>query len=417
MLYHLFSYLDTHINLPGIGVFRFISFRAGMAMIFSLLIALVFGELFINYLRSKQIKETVRTLGLTGEEKKQGTPTMGGLIILSAIIIPTLLLAQLQNIYILLMLLVTVGLGAIGFIDDYIKVFRNNKAGLAAKTKLIGQCVIGCIVGATMYFHPDIRVREDITHTPEIAMKNEVGRKVIQVDDGKRLIMDYKAPVTTIPFIKNSELNYDRLLGYVNSGWSAYGFLFYIPFITLIIMFISNGANLTDGMDGLATGISAIIGITIGLFTYLSGNYITAEYLNILYLPDTGELAVFVAAFIGACIGFLFYNAFPASVFMGDTGSLAIGGIIASLAIIIRKELLLPVICGVFIIENLSVMMQVSYFKYTKNKFGEGRRIFLMSPLHHHFHKKGMHEAKIVVRFWIVGILLAVLTFLTLKLR
>ena len=417
MLYHLFTYLDTQYNLFGSGVFRFISFRAGSAMVLSLIIALILGERLINFLRGKQIKETVRNLGIQGEEKKQGTPTMGGLIILGAILIPTLLFAKLDNIYIITMLVVTIWLGAIGFLDDYIKVFKNNKDALAAKTKLVGQCVIGLFVGAIMYFHPDVKVREDITHSPETVLINEVSRKVLQSDQGKRLVADYKAPVTTIPFIKDAELNYDQLLGWIHQGWEAFGFLLYIPFITLIIMFISNGANLTDGMDGLATGVSAIIGITIMIFTYLGGNYITAEYLNILYLPETGELAIFVAAFIGACIGFLYYNAYPASVFMGDTGSLAIGGIIASLAIIIRKELLIPILCGVFIVENLSVMLQVSYFKYTKKKSGVGQRIFLMSPLHHHFQKLGMHESKIVVRFWIVAILLAVLTILTLKLR
>lgn len=415
MLYELFKYLDQSMNLSGAGVFQFLSFRAALAIILALIISLLFGGRLINYLRKKQLKETVRDLGLAGQAEKKGTPTMGGLIILSAILIPTILLARLDNVYILLLLIVTVGLGAIGFIDDYIKIFKNDKGGLAAKSKLIGQCLIGLIVGSVMYFHNDVTVRTDISSAPTLEIAGEIDR--FTTSDGERTLVDYRAPITNVPFLKNTVFNYSSVLAMFGESFRKYSYLLYIPFVTLIVMFISNGANLTDGIDGLATGVSAIVLVTLAIFAYVSGNAITADYLDILHLPNIGELVVFTAATVGACIGFLWYNAYPAQVFMGDTGSLALGGIIATLAILVRKEFLLPLLCGVFIIENLSVMIQVSYFKYTKRKTGTGQRVFLMSPLHHHYQKKGMHESKIVSRFWITAIFLAVLTFVTLKLR
>lgn len=415
MLYELFKYLDQSMNLSGAGVFQFLSFRAALAIILALIISLLFGGRLINYLRKKQLKETVRDLGLAGQAEKKGTPTMGGLIILSAILIPTILLAKLDNVYILLLLIVTVGLGAIGFIDDYIKIFKNDKGGLAAKSKLIGQCLIGLIVGSVMYFHNDVTVRTDISSAPTLEIAGEIDR--FTTSDGERTLVDYRAPITNVPFLKNTVFNYSSVLAMFGESFRKYSYLLYIPFVTLIVMFISNGANLTDGIDGLATGVSAIVLVTLAIFAYVSGNAITADYLDILHLPNIGELVVFTAATVGACIGFLWYNAYPAQVFMGDTGSLALGGIIATLAILVRKEFLLPLLCGVFIIENLSVMIQVSYFKYTKRKTGTGQRVFLMSPLHHHYQKKGMHESKIVSRFWITAIFLAVLTFVTLKLR
>jgi len=414
MLYHLFQYLDQTMDLAGAGVFKFISFRAASAVILALLISLVFGKKLIDFLRKKQLKETVRDLGLEGESSKKGTPTMGGLIIIAAILIPTLLLTRLDNIYIILMIVVTIWLGLIGFVDDYIKIFKKDKAGLAAKSKLLGQCGLGLIVGTTMFFHPDITVRQDITTTTSQNVTGELKR--IETTDGRTLV-DYQAPVTNVPFLKNTVFNYGAVLGWMNDSWSRFGYLIYIPFITLIVMFISNGANLTDGLDGLATGVSAICVVTLGVFAYVSGNAIAANYLDILHLPNIGELVVFCAALIGACIGFLWYNAYPAQVFMGDTGSLALGGIIATLAILVRKEFLLPLLCFIFIVENISVMLQVAYFKYTKSKTGTGQRIFLMAPLHHHYQKKGLHESKIVSRFWIVSILFAVITFVTLKLR
>lgn len=415
MLYELFKYLDQSMNLSGAGVFQFLSFRAALAIILALIISLLFGGRLINYLRKKQLKETVRDLGLAGQAEKKGTPTMGGLIILSAILIPTILLAKLDNVYILLLLIVTVGLGAIGFIDDYIKIFKNDKGGLAAKSKLIGQCLIGLIVGSVMYFHNDVTVRTDVSSAPTLEIAGEIDR--FTTSDGERTLVDYRAPITNVPFLKNTVFNYSSVLAMFGESFRKYSYLLYIPFVTLIVMFISNGANLTDGIDGLATGVSAIVLVTLAIFAYVSGNAITADYLDILHLPNIGELVVFTAATVGACIGFLWYNAYPAQVFMGDTGSLALGGIIATLAILVRKEFLLPLLCGVFIIENLSVMIQVSYFKYTKRKTGTGQRVFLMSPLHHHYQKKGMHESKIVSRFWITAIFLAVLTFVTLKLR
>jgi phospho-N-acetylmuramoyl-pentapeptide-transferase len=431
MLYYLFNYLDKQFDFPGAGVFQFISFRAGMAMILSLIITTVYGSRLINYLRYKQVGETVRNLGLEGQNQKQGTPTMGGLIIIAGILIPTLLLARIENIYIILMIVTTIWMGAIGFLDDYIKVFKKNKEGLAGRFKIIGQVGLSLIVGYTMFFHPDILVRQTITEAPASTnvrsipgglkeeIINEKGEKLIRVEKstGVYYAKDVKSTKTNIPFYKDNEFDYAKVLKFLGDDYEKYALVVFLLFVIVIITAVSNGANITDGIDGLATGTSAIIGITLALLAYVSGNTIIADYLKIIYIPNSGELVVFAAAFVGACIGFLWYNAYPAQVFMGDTGSLTIGGIIAVLAIMIRKELLIPILCGVFLIENLSVIMQVSWFKYTKRKYGEGRRIFLMSPLHHHFQKKGYHESKIVSRFWIVGILLAIITIVTLKLR
>jgi phospho-N-acetylmuramoyl-pentapeptide-transferase len=415
MLYYLFTYLDKAFDLPGAGLFQFITFRAAAAILVSLLISLVFGGRLVNYLRRRQVGETVRDLGLEGQLQKQGTPTMGGLIILAAIFIPTVLFAKLENIYILLMLLVTVWMGAIGFIDDYIKVFKKDKRGLAGKFKVIGQVSLGLIVGSVLYFHPSVTVREPV------AANNGQVQAIVSAQgfqaDTTTVYHDVKKITTTIPFVKGNEFNYNNLISWISPEASTYGWLIFIPVVIFIITAVSNGANITDGIDGLATGTSAIAAFTLLVFAYISGNIVFSNYLSIMYLPQTGELVIFIAAFIGACVGFLWYNSFPAQVFMGDTGSLALGGIIAVLAIIVRKELLIPILCGVFVVENLSVMLQVGYFKYTKNKYGEGRRIFKMAPLHHHFQKLGMHESKIVTRFWIVGIMLAVLTIVTLKIR
>lgn len=415
MLYYLFTYLDSAFDLPGAGLFQFITFRAAAAILVSLLISLVFGGRLVNYLRRRQVGETVRDLGLEGQLEKQGTPTMGGLIILAAIFIPTVLFAKLENIYILLMLLVTVWMGAIGFIDDYIKVFKKDKRGLAGKFKVIGQVSLGLIVGAVLYCHPSVTVREPVaaSNGQVQAMVSSQGFQA----DTTTVYHDVKKITTTIPFVKGNEFNYDSLISWIGPGAAGYGWLIFIPVVIFIITAVSNGANITDGIDGLATGTSAIAAFTLLVFAYVSGNIVFSNYLSIMYLPHTGELVIFIAAFIGACVGFLWYNSYPAQVFMGDTGSLALGGIIAVLAIIVRKELLIPILCGVFVAENLSVMLQVGYFKYTKKKFGEGRRIFKMAPLHHHFQKIGMHESKIVTRFWIVGIMLAVLTIVTLKIR
>ncbi|MCE7056963.1 phospho-N-acetylmuramoyl-pentapeptide-transferase [Algoriphagus sp. AGSA1] len=403
MLYPVFDYLDKVLDIPGMGVFQYISFRAGMASLFSLIITISFGHKIIAWIRRQQIGETVRDLGLDGQNEKKGTPTMGGLMIMAAILIPTLLFADLNNIYIILLLITTVWLGTIGFIDDYIKVFRKNKEGLAGKFKIVGQIGIGIIVGSTLYFHESVVIRE---------FQNPVSIEEGVVETPA--FRDVKVAKTTIPFTKNNELNYESLLGFMGEAMTP---VFYIFIVTFIITAVSNGANITDGIDGLAAGTSAIIGLTIAIFAYLSGNAIFSSYLNIMYIPNSGELVIFASAFIGACVGFLWYNAYPAQVFMGDTGSLMLGGVIAVLALTLRKELLIPVMCGVFVIENLSVMLQVGYFKYTRKKYGEGRRIFLMSPLHHHYQKKNIPEAKIVTRFWIVGILLAVVTLATLKLR
>lgn len=403
MLYPIFDYLDRVLDIPGTGVFRYISFRAGMAAVFSLIITITFGKAIIDWIRRRQIGETVRDLGLEGQAQKKGTPTMGGLMMIAAILIPTLLFANLKNIYVILLLITTVWLGLIGFLDDYIKVFRKNKEGLKGRFKIVGQIGIGIIVGTTLYFHDDVVVRE--FSTPVSVESGVVETPAFQ---------DVKALKTTIPFVKNNELNYENLLGFLGESMTP---ILYILVVIFIITAVSNGANITDGIDGLAAGTSAIIGLTIAIFAYLSGNAIFSQYLNIMYIPNSGELVIFASAFIGACVGFLWYNAYPAQVFMGDTGSLMLGGVIAVLALTLRKELLIPIMCGIFLIENVSVMLQVSYFKYTKRKYGEGRRIFLMSPLHHHYQKKGIQEAKIVTRFWIVGILLAVITLATLKLR
>ncbi len=406
MLYHLFTYLDREFDFFGAGVFQYISFRAGMATIISLLIAMIFGGKLIKILQRKQVGESIRDLGLDGQMAKKGTPTMGGLIILLAILVPTLLLARLDNIYIQLMLVSTVWLGLIGFLDDYIKVFKKNKEGLAGRFKILGQVGLGLIVGFTLYYSDDVTVRQYIFSDGSVSAVNASSQH-----------MDIKSMITTIPFRKNNELDYCNLFGFAGPAFQDWSCYLYIPFVILVITAVSNGANLTDGIDGLAAGTSAIIGTTLAIFAWISGNTIFADYLDIMFIPNSGELAIFCLAFVGACVGFLWYNSFPAQVFMGDTGSLAIGGIIAVLALIVRKELLIPILCGIFLIESLSVMLQVSYFKYTKKKYGEGRRIFKMSPLHHHYQKMGYHESKIVSRFWTVGIMLAILSLATLKLR
>lgn len=413
MLYYLFTYLDKAFDFPGAQVFQYISFRAGAAVLTSLLITLVFGKRWINYLNKKQVGETVRDLGLEGQIEKQGTPTMGGLIIIAAIVIPALLFTKLDNTYIILMIFTTVWLGGIGFIDDYIKVFKKDKKGLPGKLKIYGQVVLGLIVSVTMYFDNSVVMREKsrVSSDQQIEMVGETG------PTSRFLIEEFRSTKTTIPFIKNNEFDYASLLRWMGDGHEKWAFLIFIPIVIIIITSISNGANLTDGMDGLATGTSAIIGATLGILAWVSGNIIFADYLNIMYLPNTGELTIFISAFVGATIGFLWYNSYPAQVFMGDTGSLAIGGIIAVFAILIRKELLMPILCGIFLAESLSVIMQVSYFKFTKKKYGAGRRIFKMAPLHHHFQKLGFPEPKIVLRFQIVGIFLAILTIITLKLR
>ena len=404
MLYYLFTYLQEAFNFPGAGVFQYISFRAAMAVIVSLLISLIFGKRIISFLAKKQVGESIRDLGLEGQGEKAGTPTMGGLIIISSILVPTILFAQLDNIYVILMIITTLWMGLIGFMDDYIKVFTKDKKGLAGKFKVLGQVSLGLLVGFILYFHPDVVMREQISTIDKSA-------QVVVVQE------DLKSTMTTIPFVKDNEFDYSDLLSWLGDTAQDWAWLIFIPMVIFIVTAVSNGANLTDGIDGLATGTSAIIGLVLAIFGYVSGNIIFADYLNIMYIPNSGELVIFIAAFVGACVGFLWYNSYPAQVFMGDTGSLAIGGIIAVFAIAIRKELLIPIICGISLIENLSVLIQVSYFKYTKKKFGEGKRIFLMSPLHHHYQKAGLHESKIVTRFWIVGIMLAILSFVTLKLR
>ena len=413
MLYYLFNFLDKNYNLPGAGVFQYITFRMGLAVITSLIITTVYGHRLIEYIRFKQVGETVRNLGLEGQMQKQGTPTMGGIIILLGILIPTLLFAKLENIYIILMLVTTVWLGAIGFLDDYIKVFKKNKEGLAGRFKIIGQVGLALIVGYTMYFHSSIIIRQEV----KLPVKYDVPVDFHMKGNTPVYTQDVQSTKTTMPFYKNNEFDYAKVLKFMGHGYERYALVVFLFFVILIITFISNGANITDGIDGLATGTSAIIGITLAVFAYVSGNTVIAEYLNIMYIPNSGELVIFAGAFVGACVGFLWYNSYPAQVFMGDTGSLAIGGIIAVFAIMIRKELLLPLLCGVFVVENFSVIIQVGWFKITKRRFGEGRRVFLMAPLHHHYQKKGFHEAKIVTRFWIIGIMLAIVTFITLKLR
>ncbi|MEY3820147.1 MAG: hypothetical protein RL337_328 [Bacteroidota bacterium] len=441
MLYQLFTWLNQEFNLPGAGMFQFLTFRIAMAVLLSLIIATVFGKKLIEFLQKKQIGETVRELGLQGEQQKKGTPTMGGIIILLSILIPTLLFANLDKVYIRLMILCTVWLGIIGFLDDYFKIKsrrdalkkgeaykKKNSDGLAGITKIIGQVGLGIIIGVSLYFSNAVTVER------EIVSASTVSTGIVALQKGERLAKDsniivrtingverryvkVKTPITSIPFVKNHEFNYSKLISWMGPGAEKYTWIIYIFVVTFIITAVSNGANITDGLDGLAAGVSAIIGMALGVFIYVSGNYVLADYLNVMYIPNLGELSIFVGAFVGACIGFLWYNAYPAQVFMGDTGSLALGGIIASLAIIVRKELLIPIFCGVFLIELLSVMIQVGYFKYTKKKFGEGKRVFLMSPLHHHYQKKGFHESKIAVRFWIMTILCVVLAILTLKMR
>lgn len=414
MLYYLFSWLDQQ-NFPGAGLFQFISFRASLALITSLIVSVVIGKRIIDRLRKQQIGETVRDLGLAGQIEKSGTPTMGGLIILAAILVPTLLFAKLQNVYVVTMLIATVWLGLIGFLDDYIKVFKKNKEGLKGTSKVIGQIGVGLIVGGILYFSNDVVVHKRVSAN----YKLQADERFVTHEHSQNAGENYKwirtdDMTTTIPFFKGNEFNYNWLIGDVNK---SYGWLIFIPIVIFIVIAVSNGANMTDGLDGLATGTSAIVGLALAVLAYVSSHAKFADYLNVMYIPEAEELVIFIAAFVGACVGFLWYNAFPAQVFMGDTGSLALGGIIAVFAIAIRKELLIPVLCGIFLIENVSVMLQVGYFKFTKRQYGEGRRIFLMAPLHHHYQKKGIHEAKIVARFWIVAVLLAVVTIVTLKLR
>ena len=407
MLYYLFDYLHR-MDVPGSGVFQYITFRSGLAIILSLLISTVFGKKIINFLRNQQVGETVRELGLAGQNEKAGTPTMGGLIIIIATLIPVLLLAKLNNIYIVLLIVTTLWMGCIGFLDDYIKIFKKDKEGLKGKFKVIGQVGLGIIVGTVLYFHPQVTVRTDTGNT-NIFATNQTTVSAPPLEE--------KSTATTIPFFKDNEFDYAEVLSFLGDDYKDFAWMIFIPVVIFIITAVSNGANLTDGIDGLAAGTSAISVVALGIFTFVSGNIIFSNYLNIMYIPNAGEMTVYIAAFVGALVGFLWYNTYPASVFMGDTGSLTIGGIIAVLAIAVRKEMMIPVLCGIFLAENFSVILQVSYFKYTKKRFGEGRRIFLMSPLHHHYQKKGYHESKIVTRFWIVGILLAILSIVTLKLR
>jgi len=413
MLYYLFEFFDKY-NMPGAGLFSYISFRSALALIFSLIISIVFGKRIIARLQRQQIGETVRDLGLAGQIEKTGTPTMGGLIILGAILIPTLLLARLENVYVITMLLATVWLGMIGFIDDYIKVFKKNKEGLKGRFKVVGQIGVGLIVGSVLYFSDDVVVHKRVSDDYQLKENEKlVTHQHVNSESQSFKWVETDEMTTTIPFVKDNEFNYKWLLG----GDSSYGWLIFIPIVIFIVIAVSNGANMTDGLDGLATGTSAIVGIALAVLAYVSSHVRFSDYLNVMYIPFAEELVIFISAFVGACIGFLWYNSYPAQVFMGDTGSLAIGGIIAVFAISIRKELLIPVLCGVFLIENLSVMLQVGYFKYSRRKYGEGRRIFKMAPLHHHYQKSGLHEAKIVARFWILAVLLAVVTIVTLKVR
>ncbi len=406
MLYYIFKYLDEAYNLPGAGLFQYITFRSGIAVILSLLISTIYGKRIISYLRNKQVGETVRELGLDGQVQKAGTPTMGGLIIILATLVPVLLLAKLDNIYIILLLVTTIWMGSIGFLDDYIKVFKKDKDGLKGRFKVIGQIGLGIIVGVTLYFNPNVTIKEDVV------LKKQGIETVI-----KSTSPEVKSMETTIPFVKNNTFDYAEVLSFLGDDYQNWAWIIFIPVVIFIITAVSNGANLTDGIDGLAAGTSAISVLVLGIFTFVSGNIIFSNYLNIMYIPNSGEMTIYIAAFVGALIGFLWYNTYPATVFMGDTGSLTIGGIIAVIAIAVRKELMIPVLCGVFLAENFSVVLQVAYFKYTKKKFGEGRRIFLMSPLHHHYQKKGYHESKIVTRFWIVAIILAIFSLVSLKLR
>ena len=423
MLYYLFTYLREEFGLFGAGLFQYITFRAAMAIIISLVITMVFGKGLIRFLHKKQIGETVRDLGLAGEKQKHGTPTMGGLIIIAAIVIPTLLFARITNVYIILLLVSTLWLGLVGFLDDYIKVFRKNKEGLAGRFKILGQIGLGVIVGLTMYFNDHVVVTRDVSngqaivHNSAEEQKSDVFTRKGK-DGNEKEFVRVKSVTTTIPFVKSHELSYAKAVTvFGEKAVKTLTPILYILIVTFIIIAVSNGANMTDGVDGLATGVSAIAGVCLGVFAYVSGNYIFADYLGIMHIPHLGELPIFIGAFVGACVGFLWYNAYPAQVFMGDTGSLALGGIIATLAIVIRKELLIPIICGIFLVENLSVMIQVVYFKRTKKKYGEGKRVFLMAPLHHHYQKLGYHESKIVTRFWIVGIMLAIMSIVTLKMQ
>ncbi|MCB0759428.1 MAG: phospho-N-acetylmuramoyl-pentapeptide-transferase [Flavobacteriales bacterium] len=415
MLYHLVNWLD--LDFPGSGVFDYISFRAGMALIISLVISLWFGKGIVRLLHRMQVGESVRDLGLEGQAEKQGTPTMGGLIIIAATIIPTLLFARLDNIYILLMLVATVWLGTIGFVDDYIKVFKKDKRGLAGTFKVVGQVGIGLVIGLTVYFHPSIRTKVEVPQVIADQFDASEVTTFTEENGNVRYLLDRRQPNTTIPFVKGNELNYSSVMGVFGREARKYTWVLYVLVVVFIITAVSNGANITDGIDGLAAGTSAIIVLALGVLTYIGGNIVFAQYLDVMYIPGIGELVVFVGALLGACIGFLWYNAYPAQVFMGDTGSLMLGGVIAALAILVRKELLIPVLCGVFVVENLSVVLQVGWFKYTRKRHGEGRRIFKMAPLHHHYQKLGYHESKIVTRFLIVGVMLAVFTLVTLKLR
>ncbi|MDX1476069.1 MAG: phospho-N-acetylmuramoyl-pentapeptide-transferase [Saprospiraceae bacterium] len=416
MLYYLFEFIEQNYEVPGAGLFSFITFRTAGAIILSLIISMLFGKRIIRSLKRMQVGETIRDLGLAGQNEKAGTPTMGGVIIILAILVPCLLLARLDNIYIILMILTTVWMGLIGFVDDYIKVFKKDKKGLSGKFKVLGQVGLGVIIGVSMFVSEDVVVRLEAS---EAAAHNyQVVKEIPAADAATGVDMVYvKTSLTNVPFFKGNQLDYASILGFLGDNADKWVWLIFIPIVIFIVTAVSNGANMTDGLDGLAAGTSAIIAATLAVLAYVSGNTIIADYLNIFYIPYSEELVIFAGCFLGACIGFLWYNAYPARVFMGDTGSLTIGGIIAAMAILLRKELLIPFLCGIFLIENISVILQVSWFKYTKKRYGEGRRIFLMSPIHHHFQKKGMHEAQIVVRFWIVGIMLAVLTIITLKIR
>jgi len=409
MLYYLFEYLEQQYQFPGASLFGYISFRSATALITALLISTIFGKKVIEFLRVKQIGESIRDLGLKGQKEKAGTPTMGGLIIIFATLIPVLLFAKLENIYIILLIATMLWMGLIGFIDDYIKKFKSDKDGLKGYLKIIAQVILGVVVGSVLYFHPEVTIKDKVSNSNKIV--NVVN------EDGADLRIEEKSTRTTIPFFKNNEFDYSNLITWISPDLKKYAWLIFIPFIIFIITAVSNGANLTDGIDGLATGTSAIIVLTLGIFTWISGNIIFSEYLNIMYIPRVEEMTIFIAAFVGSLIGFLWYNTYPAQVFMGDTGSLAIGGVIAVIAIAVRKEWLIPILCGVFLVENLSVIMQVSYFKFTRKKYGVGKRIFKMSPLHHHYQVSGLHESKIVTRFWIIGILLAIISIVTLKIR
>jgi len=419
MLYNFFNWLDKTFDFPGAGVFQYISFRMAMATLLSLFLSMIIGKYVIRFLQKKQIGEDIRNLGLAGQMEKKGTPTMGGIIILSSILISVLLFNRLNNIYIILMIFTTVWLGLLGFMDDYIKVFKKNKQGLSSKLKLVGQSILGLVVALVLFFHPDVVIKEKCDTQTYVQTQSvfQVENSSAKGSNAYECIESTKSTKTTIPFVKNNEFDYSILLKWLGDGYKDWTWLIYIPIIIFIIVAVSNGANLTDGLDGLAIATTAIIGATLGVLAYVSGNTIFADYLNIMYIPDTGELMIFTGALIGACLGFYWWNCYPAQVFMGDTGSLALGGIIAVFAVIIRKELLIPILCGIYVVQSLSVVLQVYYFKYTKKKYGEGKRLFLMAPIHHHYQKKGFHESKIVQRFVIVGMILAVLTVVTLKLR